>query len=367
MGGAVTDGRPADAADRVGVATTGSVTGERRDRLGGLPGGRSDMTTTSNRSSTHRRSGGGATPGRRRAGSSGTMRIATIALLVTAGAMLPVMSPVTPPLIPTAVAQGLRASQQQPGVQESIPDALKNVGFDQRLGEQVPLDLAFTDEAGNTVTLGDYFGKRPVILSLVYYECPMLCTLVLNGLAGALKGVPFEMGESYDVLTVSFDPDDTPRLASAKKAKYLDSFGFEDRGDAWHFLVGDQEPIRALTEAVGFRYAYDEETDQFAHASGIMVLTPEGKVSRYFFGVEYSPRDLRLGLVEASENQIGSVVDQVLLYCFQYNPASGTYAATALGLVRVAGIVTVIALLLFMIRSVRRDRRRASSSTGVAP
>jgi protein SCO1/2 len=234
------------------------------------------------------------------------------------------------------------------------------------LGEQVPLDLTFVDEQEQLVELGSYLGTRPVILTLVYYECPMLCSLVLNGLVGALKAVPFDLGTEYDILTVSFDPGEKPRLARINKTNYLREYHLEDAADGWHFLVGDEENIRRLTESVGFRYTYDAETDQYAHAAGIMVLTPTGQIARYFFGVEYSPRDIRLGLVEASENRIGSVVDQVLLYCYTYNPTSGTYAATALALVRLGGVVTIIALVVFLLIMLRRDRRRRVSTGAVS-
>jgi protein SCO1/2 len=246
----------------------------------------------------------------------------------------------------------------------NVPDALRDVGWDQKLGEQLPLDLTFVNETEEEIALGSFFGERPVILTLVYYECPMLCSLVLNGMAGALKAVPFELGDDYEIVTVSFDAAEKPRLARINKKNYLEAYAVEGGEEAWHFLVGGQDSIDRLTESVGFRYAYDAETDQYAHTAGLVVATPEGKIARYFFGVEFSPRDLRLGLVEASEEQIGSVVDQVLLYCYQYNPVSGTYAATALTIVRAGGVVTILVLVVFLILMLRRDRLRARRQVG---
>jgi protein SCO1/2 len=241
-------------------------------------------------------------------------------------------------------------------VSTGLPPALQKVGIDQRLNEQVPLDAVFKDESGNTVQLGQYFGKRPVVLSLVYYSCPMLCNQVLNGMVGTFKALSFKPGEEFDIVTVSFDSRETPALAAAKKKTYVDYLPAGSRLKAmngWHFLTGDEANIRRLTEAVGFRYNFDAATNQFAHASGIMVLTPEGKLARYFYGIEYSPKDLRLGLVEASANKIGSPVDQLLLYCYHYDPATGKYGAVVMNMVRLAGIVTVVGmvgLLLFLRR-----------------
>jgi protein SCO1/2 len=225
-----------------------------------------------------------------------------------------------------------------------VPDILRRVGFDQRLNEQVPLDLKFTDETGNAVKLGDYFGKRPVVLVLAYSRCPMLCTLVLNGLVQGMRNMPFTVGREFNVVTVSFDPRETPDLAAAKKKTYIASYGRPGAAEGWHFLTGKPEAIKKLTGAVGFRYVYDAGQDQYVHTSGIMVLTPQGKISRYFYGIQFPSRDLRLGLVEASANKIGSPTDQVLLYCFHYDPAAGKYSARILNLVRAGGVLTVIAV-----------------------
>src|SRR5262249_25118276 len=230
-----------------------------------------------------------------------------------------------------------------------------DIGFDQRLDEQVPLDLAFRDETGKAVRLGDYFNRKPVILALVYYQCPMLCNQVLNGLAGGLKALPFVAGKEFEVVVVSFNPRETSELAAAKKESY-------GRAGAagWHFLTGDPKPIDALARAVGFRYVYDPMLNQYAHASGVVVLTPKGRVARYFYGVEYAPRDLRFGLIEAAEDRIGMPVDQVLLLCYQYDPKTGKYGAAVMKSLRLGGVVTVIgvaALLLALNRKAKRGRQ----------
>jgi len=246
-----------------------------------------------------------------------------------------------------------------------LPPSLEGVGFDQRLNAQVPADLTFRDETGQTVWLRDYFGDRPVILVLAYYRCPMLCTQVLNGLARALLDVPLEPGTDFSIVTVSFDPRDTPELAAAKKKTYVERYGRPGAEAAWHFLTGEQEAITRLTEAVGFRYRYDATNDQFAHASGIMVLTPGGKIARYFYDISYSPRDLRLGLVEASEGRVGSPTDQVLLFCFHYDPNEGKYGAAVMNLVRLGGVLTVLAIG-GLVLVLRRQERRKARAAGAA-
>lgn len=239
------------------------------------------------------------------------------------------------------------------------PAVLRDVGIDQHLDEQVPLDLAFRDEQGQAVTLGQYFGNRPVILALVYYECPMLCTLTLNGLTSALRSLRFDAGEEFEVVAVSINPNDAPTLAAEKKRTYLEHYARPGREHGWHFLTGDEAAIARLAHAVGFRYRYLPEQKQFAHAAGITVLTPGGRIARYFFGVEYAPRDLRLGLIEASQNKIGSPVDQLLLYCYHYDPITGTYSAIAMNIVRLAGAMTVLALVVFFFVMRRLDRAAA--------
>jgi protein SCO1/2 len=262
-------------------------------------------------------------------------------------------------LVP-ALAAGQMGSVPPP--RPATPGVLQEIGFDQRLGETVPLDLAFADEAGQAVRLSDYFGKKPVVLSLVYYECPMLCTLSLNGLAGALEVLSFVPGQEFEVVTLSFDPTETPVLAAAKKKAYLSRYKRPGAHAGWHFLTGRKESVEALTRAVGFRYVWDEATKQFAHPAGLLVLTPEGRISRYLFGVEYAPKDLRLALVDAAGGRIGNPVDQLLLYCYQYDPRAGRYSASILNLVRLLGALTVLGLGAFILiasrkRSVRPDGR----------
>jgi protein SCO1/2 len=235
---------------------------------------------------------------------------------------------------------------------------LREVGVDQRLGEQVPLDTTFVDESGRTVRLGEYFGGRPVVLALVYYECPMLCTQVLNGLVGSLEALTFTAGREFDVVVVSFDPGETPALAAAKKATYLRRYGRPDAEAGLHFLTGRAESIDALTAAVGFRYAYDASIDQYAHPAAISVLTADGRVSRYLFGIEFAPRDLRLALVEATDRRIGSVIDQALLFCYHYDPETGTYGLAIMNVIRLAGLLTVGLAAAFIVGSLRRERRQ---------
>jgi protein SCO1 len=239
----------------------------------------------------------------------------------------------------------------------ALPGLLEEVGLDQRLNAQLPLGLEFKDEDGRAVKLGDYFGRRPVILTLVYYECPMLCTQVLNGVASSIGVLNFSVGKEFDIVTVSFDPRDTPELAREKKASYLARYKRTGAAAGWHFLTGRQREISLLTQAVGFRYAYNAEIGQFAHVSGIMVATPEGRLSHYFYGIEYGPRDLRLALVEAGDRKIGSPVDQLLLYCFHYDPSSGKYSLAVLTVIRFAGVLTVLALVGSIVLMRRRERR----------
>jgi protein SCO1/2 len=236
---------------------------------------------------------------------------------------------------------------------------LRDVGIDQKLDSQVPADLAFRDEQGRTVRLGDYFGSRPVILALVYYKCPMLCTMVLNDLTRGMNGVTtMSAGEQFDVLAVSFDPNETPALAAAKKVQYVRAYRRPRAEEGMHFLTGSPESIKALTQAVGFRYTWDAEHQVFAHASGIIILTPGGKVSRYFFGIDYAPHDLRLSLLEAAEDKIApSATERVLLYCFHYDPRTGRYGLIISRMLRVGGVLTVLLLAGFVAHQARRERR----------
>ena len=239
---------------------------------------------------------------------------------------------------------------------DTPPPALRDVGIDQRLNQQVPLDLTFRNEAGEAVTLGSLMRGKPVILSMVYYECPMLCTLVLNGLLGAMKALPFDAGNEFDVITVSFNPQDTPELATKKKASYLSEYRRGGAEQGWHFLTGDEASIKRLAEAVGFRYTYLPDKGEFAHAAGIMVLTPQGVLARYLYGVEYAPRDLKFGLMEAAENRIGTPVDQLQLFCYRYDATTGRYTNQVMTLIRIGAVLTVLAIAVFILRARRAER-----------
>jgi protein SCO1/2 len=236
-------------------------------------------------------------------------------------------------------------------------EVLKQVGINQNLNTQLPLDLTFKDETGKTVQLRDYFNNnKPAVLSLVYYNCPMLCTMTLNGESAAFKPLSLEIGTDFNVITVSFDPRETPELAAQKKSVYLKELNRPGAATGWHFLTGDEQNISQLAQSVGFKYYYDKSSNQFAHASAIIVLTPGGKISRYFQGLEYSPKDLRLSLIEASNNQIGSKTDQLLLLCYQYDPTTGRYGLAIMRAVRVGGIITFILLTTFIVRALRKEQ-----------
>ncbi len=224
------------------------------------------------------------------------------------------------------------------------PPYLQNVGIEQHLDAQVPPDLTFTDDNGRTVKLGDYFGSKPLILNLVYYNCTMLCGEALAGLSGAMKMIKFDVGNQFDVITVSFNPQETPAIAAAKKQEYLKRYGRPGAATGWHFLTGPADSINALTNAVGFQYQYDPKSKQYAHATAIVVLTPQGRISRYFYGVDYPPKDLRMGLVEASAGKIGNAVDQVLLYCYHYNPETGKYGAIISNILKLGAGLTILLL-----------------------
>ncbi len=251
---------------------------------------------------------------------------------------------------PSSPLYGARPEKGNPST--GLPAALQDVRIEQKLDQQLPLDLVFRDEAGQQVKLGQYFGNKPVVLALAYYECPMLCTQVLNGMVTSFRVLPFQVGKEFDVVTVSFDPRETSALAAAKKKVYINYLPEKMRsnaGNGWHFLTGDQANITKLTEAVGFQYRYDEATKQFAHASAIMVTTPQGKLSRYFYGIDYPARDLRLGLIESSANKIGSPVDQLLLYCYHYDPATGKYGAAIMKVMRIAGVLTMLGIVAMLL------------------
>lgn len=250
-------------------------------------------------------------------------------------------------LVAPAIAQTPSAS--------GLPPLLREVSFDPQLDAAVPLDLTFRDEAGRVVRLGDYFTGKPVILTLVYYGCPMLCNQVLQGLASGLRALSFDAGRQFSVVAVSFNPEETPSMAVAKKQDTLQRYHRAGTEAGWHFLTGEESSLATLTRAVGFRYAYDPKTKLYAHASGILVLTPLGRISRYFYGIEYAPRDLRLGLVEASANKIGSPVDRILLFCYQYDPTTGKYGALVMRIVRLGGVLVVLGLAVSVFLFRRRE------------
>jgi protein SCO1/2 len=252
-------------------------------------------------------------------------------------------------------APGLRPAPAPPASQTPAP--LQQVRFDQKLDARLPLDATFRDEDGREVRLGDYFRTKPVVLAFVYYECPMLCTQILNGLVSGLGVLDQTAGKEFEVVAISFDARETPVMAAAKKAVYLDTYRRPGSEQGWHFLTGDEASIRRVTDAAGFQFSWDEATQQFAHASGVVVATPDGRLSRYLFGIEYPPRDLKFALMESSAGRIGSVVDQVLLYCYHYEPTTGSYSLVAMNAVRLGGAVTVVLLLGFVGMSLRRESR----------
>lgn len=272
-----------------------------------------------------------------------TLFLRSLVLLI---ALMPAVSP--------AQDRGVQAAGSAPSSQ--LPAVLSKVAFAQRLNARLPLDLPFTDEQGKAVRLGDYFGKKPVVLAFVYYECPMLCTQVLNGLESALGVLNETVGKEFDVVTVSFDPRETPVLALGKKKAYLDRYKRPQAETGWHFLTGSQASIDALTQAAGFSYVWDQASQQFAHPSGIVVATPAGRLSRYFFGIDFSPRDVKFALMESSFDRIGSLADQLLLYCYHYDAEQGAYGFVAMRAVRIGGAVTLLALVGFVVVSLRRGQ-----------
>ena len=269
-----------------------------------------------------------------------------------------------------AFAQGGSFSQSEPGFPQPSYDMmepgtlatarlpqLEDVTFKQRLNMTLPLDVPFRDENGSGVTLAKYFGgERPVILAFVYYSCPMLCTQVMNGVSRAVKVLPFSAGKDFDVVFISFDPRDQPETAAAKKTALMNYWSMQNESGAWHFLTGEAPQIKEVTSAAGFFYKWDAQTQQFAHMSGVLVLTPDGRLSRYFYGIEYSPKELRLALFESGQGHIGSVVDELLLYCYHYDPANGRYGAMVMNLVRAGGVLTVLVMGGFILLMRRREK-----------
>ena len=270
--------------------------------------------------------------------------IAVVAALLLVGAAAP--------------AQTIPDGVQQPG----LPPALQGVGFNPQLNARLPLDVVLRDEEGRDVSLSAYFGRQPVVLAFVYYGCPMLCNELERGVVGTLKTISFHPARDYQVVFVSIDPRETPEMAREKKREAMSRFARPETATGWHFLTGSKESIAALAGAANFRFAFDERTDLFAHASGILLLTPDGRISRYFFGVDFPPRDVRLGLVEASAGKIGTAADHALLFCFQYDPSSARYSATILRTVRAGGILTIAAILVGMLLLRRRDGNSARAA-----
>jgi protein SCO1/2 len=244
-----------------------------------------------------------------------------------------------------------------PGVPSStMPKPLMEIGFDQKIDEKLPLDATFRDEEGKTVTLASLYGRHPVVLGFVYYECPMLCTQVLNAITSTVSTLSMNAGQDFELVLISFDPRETPAQAAAKKAEYLHRYKRPGTENGWHFLTGDQDQIKRVTAAAGYRYTWDEQTQQFAHPTGIIVTTPDGRNARYLFGIEYGPRDLKLAIVEASEGRVGTVVDNLLLYCYHYDPMTGRYGVYIMRALRVAGVTTVLLIGTFIVVMVRRER-----------
>lgn len=263
-----------------------------------------------------------------------------------------------------AMAQTPNLKSRQAGLTAVVlPPGLRDVGLEQHLNQRLPLYLEFRDDDGRSIQLSSYFNRKPVILALVYYQCPMLCTQILNGLVRGLDGISLESGKDFEVVAVSIDPTEQPELARRKKQEYLRRYGKTSAG--WHFLTGQEAEIKGLARAVGFRYAYDPRSRQYAHASAIMLLTPDGRLSRYFYGIDYEPRDLRLGLVEASQNRIGSPADQLLLFCYHYDPKNGKYSAAVMNIIRLGGIITLAGLTILLLIFWRADLRRRTQK--IAP
>jgi len=257
-------------------------------------------------------------------------------------------------LSPAALAQKSTLKDQN--------EIFQKVDFKQHIGEKIDLSLPFTDENGSKVTLQKYFGEKPVILTPVYYECPMLCTLVLNGVVKALQILKFVPGQEFELVTFSFNPKETAALAKNKKMVYIGQLDNLEAAKGWHFLTGSEESIAALTEAIGFKAVYDAASKEFAHAAGILVLTPEGKISHYFYGIEYSPKDLRLALIQSAKNKIGTVIDQLLLLCYHYDPATGKYGLVIMNGLRVGGFLTVFILIWFITKSLKTDKQNKIKS-----
>jgi protein SCO1 len=280
------------------------------------------------------------------------------AALTTAAAIL-IATPAAAQMTGTPTPGYLSA----PGVDsQSMPKALREIGFDQNIDQQLPLDAQFLDEDGRTVTLGSYYGKRPVLLAFVYYTCPMLCTQVMNAMTATISVLSLDAGKDFDLVLVSIDPRETPAQAAAKKQEFLHRYKREGAASGWHFLTGSEPEIQRVAKAAGFRYAWDEQTQQYAHPTGIIVTTTDGRLARYLFGIEYGPRDLKLALVDASQGKVGSFVDQLLLYCYHYDPMTGRYGIYVMRTLRIAGVATVLLIGTFIVVMVRREKSQQTSA-----
>ena len=276
-----------------------------------------------------------------------------------AAAVIFIAAPASAQMTGTPTAGYLSA----PGVSSNtMPTALREIGFDQNIDQKLPLDATFRDESGQTVTLGSYYGKRPVLLAFIYYECPMLCTQVLNAMTATISTMSLTAGKDFELVLVGIDPRETPAQAAAKKTEYLRRYKRQGAEAGWHFLTGDEPEIQRVAKAAGFRYAWDEQTQQYAHPTGIIVTTTDGRLARYLFGIEYGPRDLNLSLVEASEGKVGSFADQLLLFCYHYDPMTGRYGIYVMRTLRVAGVATVLLIGTFIVVMVRREKSQQNAA-----
>jgi len=281
------------------------------------------------------------------------------AAAIAAAAVLLIVAPATAQMTGAPTA-GYRSDPGMPST--TMPTALREIGFDQNIDQKLPLDATFRDETGKTVTLGSYYGQRPVLLAFIYYECPMLCTQVLNAMTATISMMSLDAGKDFELVLVGIDPRETPAQAAAKKTEYLHRYKRPGAEAGWHFLTGDEPEIKRVAKAAGFRYAWDEQTQQYAHPTGLIVTTPDGRLARYLFGIEYGPRDLNLSLVEASQGKVGSFADQLLLFCYHYDPMTGRYGIYVMRTLRVAGVATVLLIGTFIVVMVRREKSQQNAA-----
>ena len=278
---------------------------------------------------------------------------------IAAAIVILIVAPATAQMTGAPTA-GYRSAPGVPSM--TMPTALREIGFDQNIDQKLPLDATFRDETGKTVTLGSFYGQRPVLLAFIYYECPMLCTQVLNAMTATISMMSLDAGKDFELVLVGIDPRETPAQAAAKKREYLRRYKRPGAEAGWHFLTGDEPEIKRVAKAAGFRYAWDEQTQQYAHPTGIIVTTPDGRLARYLFGIEYGPRDLNLSLVEASQGKVGSFADQLLLFCYHYDPMTGKYGIYVMRTLRVAGVATVLLIGTFIVVMVRREKSQQNAA-----